>query len=435
MTKFFKQNLILIILSSLYLFLLFQNLGQHTLIDWDEGIYAQVAKESLKHPLTFTYFNQPWHEKPPFMIWFIQLSYLVFGINEFAVRFFMPILATSSLILTSLSARNLFKNSLAEIFTACAFFISSQFIHSAYFLNPDIIATFFASLSLWAITKTIEEKKYWYIFCIAISFGILTKNIIGLIPLGLIFLLDKNFLKDKILWKGASLALLITAPWHLLQTYFYGFTFWKNYLGYHVFKRFSTGIENNGAPFWYYLDIFRENTLLSLMVILSLAYLIFRSLKEKKYRVILFNLVGIFLILSSAGTKGYNYFLIIYPLLLLSVGTFLKTTFNFLQNQSLKMTSSLIIISFFLYQGLSYTKYKVYKWSGNNIFEDNKKIAEFLKDKRQTVIALIPNATGSAIWFYLSKQIAFNPQNNTELSRIIFHTPSKNVYLKTILST
>lgn len=75
----------LLIIGSLSAFVLLWGLGQGSLMDWDEAIYAQVSKEIVNSGnwLELHYGYEPYFRKPPLFMWTTALLYRIFGINEF----------------------------------------------------------------------------------------------------------------------------------------------------------------------------------------------------------------------------------------------------------------------------------------------------------------------------------------------------------------
>lgn len=69
-------------------FILFTGNG-HSLIDQDEAAYAGFAKQMIEtgNWITPEFMWSEVHRKPPLHFWNIAISYKVFGVNEFAVRF------------------------------------------------------------------------------------------------------------------------------------------------------------------------------------------------------------------------------------------------------------------------------------------------------------------------------------------------------------
>src|SRR3989338_6441405 len=103
-----KQNLsfpskiilkILIVVSSLSFLV---KLGSSPLLEIDEAIYADVAREAFVSGDYFsTYYNfETEFSKPPFQYWLLQISYAIFGVNEWAVRLPSFLMALGVLFLT-----------------------------------------------------------------------------------------------------------------------------------------------------------------------------------------------------------------------------------------------------------------------------------------------------------------------------------------------
>ena len=69
-------------------FMLLWRLGNGTLADWDEAIYAQISKETVLSGdwLTLHWGFKPWFDKPPLLMWVTEMFYQLFGVNEFWVR-------------------------------------------------------------------------------------------------------------------------------------------------------------------------------------------------------------------------------------------------------------------------------------------------------------------------------------------------------------
>src|SRR5262245_59637955 len=78
-----------IIVLALSITIIISKLGGNGLANYDDCFYAQKAKEILHTGewMTMHFNNQPAWENPPLFIWFIALSYKLFGVNEFAAKF------------------------------------------------------------------------------------------------------------------------------------------------------------------------------------------------------------------------------------------------------------------------------------------------------------------------------------------------------------
>jgi 4-amino-4-deoxy-L-arabinose transferase-like glycosyltransferase len=85
--KHLKSILILLILG--FFFLVLGN-AILSLTNPDEVFYVQTAREMAQQHTWMTpyLFGQPQFEKPVLTYWFLRLSFLIFGISNFGVRFF-----------------------------------------------------------------------------------------------------------------------------------------------------------------------------------------------------------------------------------------------------------------------------------------------------------------------------------------------------------
>ncbi|MDP7629201.1 MAG: phospholipid carrier-dependent glycosyltransferase, partial [SAR324 cluster bacterium] len=79
--------------------LLLPGLGSVSLIDWDENIYSEAAKQMLQtgNWLDVVLNGQPLGEKPPLFIWLQALSFWGLGISEFSAR--LPSVVTAVVLL------------------------------------------------------------------------------------------------------------------------------------------------------------------------------------------------------------------------------------------------------------------------------------------------------------------------------------------------
>src|SRR5438105_999847 len=81
---------------------MFFRLGQGSLHDWDEAIYAQVSKEMVVSGdwLTEHYEYTPWFEKPPLFFWSTALLLRLFGISELWARAASAMFGIAVLVVT-----------------------------------------------------------------------------------------------------------------------------------------------------------------------------------------------------------------------------------------------------------------------------------------------------------------------------------------------
>ena len=87
MNKISKGSLIII--GIIALFTIFFAIGSIPLLDPDEPVYAETAREMIKFSdfLSPRIYNEYWFDKPPMYYWLVAGAFKVFGENEFAARF------------------------------------------------------------------------------------------------------------------------------------------------------------------------------------------------------------------------------------------------------------------------------------------------------------------------------------------------------------
>lgn len=217
----------------------------------DEATYSQIAKEALLKNsfLTPTWQQQPWFEKPPFIIWLTALSFKLFGVSETSAHLFPGIFGILSSIVLYKIGKELFKDSLAGFFAGFIFLTTPLILLYNRAVMMDIPVGFFISLSALAILKLTSKNKgaWWLVYFGAMGFGVLTKSIIGLLPLTFLVFYAFNkqslaFLKNKDFYKGFGLFFIIALPWHIYMSLKFGLTFWNDYLGFHIWTRLNSQI-------------------------------------------------------------------------------------------------------------------------------------------------------------------------------------------------
>ena len=119
-TNIKSDSLWFVFLLILALLLWLLNLGNLPLRDWDEGYYATVAQDMFQSGnwLYLTYSDQPFLLKPPLIIWLINISYNLAGINEFTTRFLCALITSFGVPLLYLVGRNLFVKQEPAIFSS-----------------------------------------------------------------------------------------------------------------------------------------------------------------------------------------------------------------------------------------------------------------------------------------------------------------------------
>ena len=121
----------IILISILAFSVIFNNLGTSTFFDWDESHYGEVALEILKTGdwIMLKYAEQP-DSKPPLGAWLIAISFKIFGINEFALRFWSAFLGAETVVLVYFFGSEI-KNECTGIFSAIFLLICASIAKSS----------------------------------------------------------------------------------------------------------------------------------------------------------------------------------------------------------------------------------------------------------------------------------------------------------------
>ncbi|HEY1661734.1 MAG TPA: glycosyltransferase family 39 protein [Verrucomicrobiae bacterium] len=391
-----------------FAFITFYRLGVRPLQDFDEAIYAQVAHEAMQsgNQLGFTWQGNPpmhrpekWFEKPPLMIWLTEISEALFGVNEFAARFWTAIFAILTLPLTFLFARELSREigagkgdgpraggDVAAFVAVAAFFGAYQFMDDARILQMDIPVGFFVVLSLYAFWRARENARFYFLFWFALAFGLMIKSVIGLLPLPVIFLFsllarDFRYLKIKNFWLGLLLFFALILPWHIIESLRYGGEFWHQYLFYHLLERYSSALEGNSGPLTFYLAIAFQEQFFFWALAVALVYFIARSFRSKAHLFVTVAIVFVFLFFSTAGTKLPPYILVIYPYAAMAIGIafvdFSGWLEKFQKNAALPVVTIVMVI--FVVAGFQNARANLAGENNSQLVSD-KAVGEYLKD-------------------------------------------------------
>lgn len=171
------------------------NLFVRPLLPVDETRYAAVAWEMwVRNDFLVPYLNgEAYSHKPPLLFWLMQLSWWVFGVNDWSLRIIAPLFSLATLYLSMAVARELWpdRSQVAELtpFILLGFFIWIVFSTLTMF---DIMLAFFTLLGMYSLLRLSRAGlsfKRWGLLGIAIGGGILTKGPVILLHVLLVAIL------------------------------------------------------------------------------------------------------------------------------------------------------------------------------------------------------------------------------------------------------
>ncbi|MBR9997930.1 MAG: glycosyltransferase family 39 protein [Cyclobacteriaceae bacterium] len=334
MPKINAKNLILITIISFVL--ISSNIGGLYIYALDEAKNSVCAREMLdRGDLVVPTFNHELRtDKPPLHYYFMQIAYLIFGVNEFSARFFSVIMGILT-ILTSVWLATRYLGERAGFYTAIVLLSSLHFVLQFHMAVPDPYLIFLTTSGLAAFYVFYREEKPAFLLVSYLAFGLgsLTKGPVALALPGLsvlIFLLlnkklnRRYLLQLKPLWV-LGVFLLVILPWYLLVSLRTDGEWTREFFFYHNVGRYTNTMEGHGA-------IFLVTPLFTILGMLPFAVFLIQSFrtawkKRNENQLLFFSMVIILTIVvffSFSETKLPNYTVPAYPFLAILAGYYLS---------------------------------------------------------------------------------------------------------------
>jgi len=298
-----------------------------SLSSWDEAIYATVSREVFKsgHWLRPTFEGTLFLEKPPLCIWAVAFLYKIFGINEFAVRFFSAACGFGTIIVTYFIGSKLFNRWIG--FLSGMFLVTSgHFPHYARFGDMDGPLVFFVSSALLFFWLGREKNVYFILSGIALGLAFLTKGIAAffVIPVTWIYCWWANelfILKKPSYWLGILVCAAIAIPWNIYEIFAFPHTYSTD-LYRQIFLRITQPLEGHQESFGFYFKVVSSKYRPWIILLLfSFPFFIFKAIQSKSKEMIFIItwILFMFASLTLMGTKLHWYILPVYPALSICV--------------------------------------------------------------------------------------------------------------------
>ena len=255
MNQYEKKSLL--VLAAVIIFMVFFGIGGVPLLDPDEPVYAETAREMI---LTGDYlspriFGDYWYDKPPMYYWLVALAFHVFGDGEFAARFPAGLMAGGTALMLYFSVTKLF-NEKAGFWSSIVLSSSIMFFYMGKAAVTDTTLLFFMTGALLCFL----HKRYWLMY-VCMALATVTKGPIGVVFPGAIiflYLLFMGQLREILrmhVIRGILLYFLIASPWYYAMYTVHGMDFINTFLGFHNITRFTTPEHASRVTFWYYLPV------------------------------------------------------------------------------------------------------------------------------------------------------------------------------------
>ena len=314
------------------------HLGSALPIIESEKFYYQSVKEMFaRHDWITPYYQGQFRfQKPILFYWFVSLSYLVLGVNNFAVRFPSALFAILSVIFTFNIARKLFDRKTGLLAAGFLTTILLFFMYARY-ASPDMALTFFVVYSIYLFIKGSKNptggKGFFATFFVALGLGTMTKGCVGfLLPLIVVF----SYIASTKKWKlvkalnlpyGVLIVLAIGLPWYVVMYALHGDKYFNFIVVRDAFQNMFSG-PNNETGFAFLAAYFKNLFYyIPRLLVWFLPYSLFLpaalisvfkskntySLERDSYKLILSYFLGIFLFISIIFAQEYYYLLPLAP--------------------------------------------------------------------------------------------------------------------------
>jgi len=324
-------------LFTLLVFLLLFRLGATPVYILDEAKNSECAREMMQSNdwIVPTFNGELRTDKPPLHYFFMIVAYKLFGVNEFAARFFSVIMGLLTVLVTYFYTKRLL-NAFTAFCTAMVLVGSSHFLFEFRLAVPDPYLIFFITLGLFSAFIWLQENKilHLYIAVVALGFATLAKGPIALALPGLCVLLWIIITKK---WKvvftwhlipAFVLLCAIIAPWYIAVDKATNAEWTKGFFITNNLNRFSDPQEGHGG-------FFLLPVLFVLTGLLPFMSFIGEVVKQRKkifqHQLVKFSVVVVLSFVtffSISSTKLPNYPMPCYPFAAIVLGTFIASLLN-----------------------------------------------------------------------------------------------------------
>ncbi len=325
-------GIILIVTAFLYLF----SLGGMALTDPDESFYAETSREMLvaNEWVTPHIFGEPQFEKPALYYWLVMLSYIVFGVTEFAARFPSAIFGILGAIGVYFLAKRLY-SSLCGIFSALILATCALYLLISRACVTDMALTVFILYCLLFFVNgwTTGKKIHYFASAVMAALAVLTKGPIGLFIPGMTMLLYIAFTKQwkelrkvPIFW-SIVVFVIVSFPWYFAISQAHGVEFWGEFIGFRNLTRFLEPEHRIGdSPFFYFPVAFGGFFPWCAFLLFAVWYMIKDKIKSLSFKgdrlFLLVWFLTVFVFFSVSRTKLVTYILPLFPVMAIVTGRF-----------------------------------------------------------------------------------------------------------------
>ncbi len=257
-----KKHVILLFLLSILFFLGNQAIA---ITDPVESNYTRTAAEMLASGdfVSPRIYGDFWYDKPAFFYWELIAAYKIFGISDFAARFFPALFGFFGLLMTYGFARKLYDAKTGFLSAAILGTSFEYWLISKTVITDLTLFVFFnAVLVSFYLAYSTKHKNLYYLCYFFSGLAVLTKGPIGILLPGFIMTvficIRRDFAEVKRMKPllGFPLFALVGGSWYYVMYQLHGSAFTDTFLGVHNVLRATVSEHPQWDVWYYYTGIF-----------------------------------------------------------------------------------------------------------------------------------------------------------------------------------
>jgi 4-amino-4-deoxy-L-arabinose transferase-like glycosyltransferase len=327
-------------LLALAIFLCFWGNDKTPLFDTDEPRYAQAAKEMMQRGdwVLPTFNGQPRYAKPVMFYWLLIAAYKIFGVNEFAARFWSGVAAMVIALLLYFALRTIFGQESALAASLCWLTSIAALIFAHAAITDMVLVAFMtgAIIALWV--GLVTNCTFWFLLAsVSMGFAVLTKGPVGVVLPLMVFAVSAIIHRPAVsvplrhlvaIGVGCLILFLATVlPWYVAVSIRTNGEFLRQFFLVENVSRYAQGAK---LPLWVHLAYFPATAFVLAFPWSAFGIWMLSSLSgltdEQKQWLTLLKVWAILpvLVFSFSQTKNPQYVLLAVPALT-SLGALLLT--------------------------------------------------------------------------------------------------------------
>jgi 4-amino-4-deoxy-L-arabinose transferase-like glycosyltransferase len=314
-------------------------LDVRTLIQPDEGRYAEMAREMMLSGdwITTRLNGIKYFEKPPLHTWMSAAAFALFGIGEWQARLWNGLCGVLTVFMVGYTGARVFGGR-AGWYAALVLGSTLFWSATSQFNSLDLGVAACMGLSLCALllaqrddASQVQQRRWMLVCWAGMALSLLSKGLIGIVLPGGVLLLYALASGDRAIWRrlhplgGLAVFLVLSLPWFLLVAarnpeqphFFFIHEHWD---------RFFLKTHHREGPWYYFLVLLLPASLPWLPLLpASLAQARQRMAgRFQAMRLLLVWIVFILAFFSYSSSKLPGYMLPVFPALALLAGVYLE---------------------------------------------------------------------------------------------------------------